>query len=122
MNEANVPDVPSRLPPPPLWRKIIDFPSTRWGWWSIGLEIAFLVILAIRFTLIASGQEGGRTFFSNPSLAFSLLAAVVAAVAGGVIAFGAMIWKGERSLLVLIALLLGLYVLFFAVGEILSHG
>ncbi|MGA9116681.1 MAG: hypothetical protein WB626_07900 [Bacteroidota bacterium] len=121
MNEANVRDVPSRLPPPPLWRRIFGFPSTRWGWWSIGLEISFLVLLTIFFALLASGQKGGDAFFSNPLLAFSLLAAAVAAVAGGVIASGAMIWKGERSLLVFIALLIGLFVLLFAVGEIRGH-
>jgi hypothetical protein len=122
MNEADAPHVPSRLPAPPLWRQLIGFPSTRWGWWSIGLEIAFLVLLVIFFDLIASGQEGGDTFFSNPLLAFSLLAAAVAAVAGGMIATVAMIWKGERSLLVFIALLIGLFVLFFAVGELRGHG
>lgn len=121
MNEPNVPGVPSPLPPPPLWRQIIRFPSTRWGWWSLGLAIAFFVLWAIFFALVASGEKGGATFFSIPLLAISVLSAAVAALAGGATASVAIIWKGERSLLVFIVLLLSLFVLVFVLGEIAGH-
>src|SRR5208337_1399564 len=31
----------------PLWRRIIGLPSTRFGWWSISLALAFLVLFPI---------------------------------------------------------------------------
>ena len=121
MTEPNVPTDSSPLPPPPLWRRIIGFPSTRLGQWSLVAVFVFFVLLAIFFALVASGEGGGATFFSNPLMAGLLIAAGIAGVAGGVLALVAIVWKGERSLLVFAVLLLGLFVLFFAVGEIAGH-
>jgi len=91
------------------------------GQWSLVAVFVFFVLLAIFFALIASGEGGGATFFSNPLMAGLLIAAGIAGVAGGVLALVAIVWKGERSLLVFAVLLLGLFVLFFAVGEIAGH-
>jgi len=69
--------------------------------------------------LVAAGQRGGDMFFSNPSLAVTILVAGAAAIAGGVTAGVAIEAKGERSLLVVAALLLGLLVLTFVLGELI---
>lgn len=121
MTVPNLPGVPSPMSPPPLWRQIIGFPSTRWGSWSVYLAIAFILLLGIFYALVASGQKGGATFFSNPLLAFSVLLAAVAALVGGATASTAIVWKRERSLLVFVVLLLGLFVLVFVLGEIAGH-
>jgi hypothetical protein len=78
-------------------------PSTGWGRWTVGLGIAFLVLFGSFLVLVASGQRGGATIFSNLTLAVpGLLAAGCAAVAlvTGLIA---VIFSKERSPLVFVA-------------------
>ena len=113
------PSAPSLTPRRPLWRRILGLPGTWVGWWSVGLAVAFFVFFGLFQTLVAAGQRGGATFFSNPWLALSLLTAAGSAIAAGVTAAVAIFSKGERSLLVFLALLLGLFVLVFALGELL---
>jgi hypothetical protein len=112
---------PESVPPPakPLWRCIFGWPSTRLGWWSVGLAVGFIVLFGVFQTLVASGQRGGETFFSNPWLALSILPAAVSAIAGGVAAAGAILWRRERSLFSIVALFLGILVAVFVLGEIL---
>jgi hypothetical protein len=69
--------------------------------------------------LVASGQRGGETFFSNPWLALSILPAAGFAIAAGVAAAGGIFWRRERSLFSFIALFLGLLVAVFVLGEII---
>jgi hypothetical protein len=103
----------------PLWRRILGPPRTRAGWWSVALAGAFVVFFVLFQALVAAGQRGGDTFFSNPSLALTILTAGAAAIAGGVTAGVAIEAKGERSLLVIVVLLLGLFVLTFVLGELI---
>lgn len=58
----------------PLWRRMLGWPETRAGWWAVGLTAAFFVLLGLFQSLVAGGQRGD-TFFSNPSLALTILAA-----------------------------------------------
>jgi hypothetical protein len=97
-------------------------PATPAGRWSLRLAGAFLVFLVLFFGGVAAGQRGGETFFSNPYLAFTILAAGGAGVAAGAVAAFAIARRHERSPLLVLALLLGLVVLFFAVGETIGHG
>ena len=112
---------PKKVPPPdqPLWRHILGWPSTRLGWWSVGLSVGFLFFFCLFQTLVASGQRGGETFFSNPWLALSILPAAGSAIAAGVAAIGALFWRRERSILSVMALFLGLIVAIFVLGEII---
>jgi hypothetical protein len=96
----------------------LSLPGTRSGWWSLGLFVGSWIFLALFYALVASGQRGGQTFFSNPWLAVVILAAFAAAVAGGATAAAAISWRRERSFLSILALLFGLLVLIFAIGEI----
>jgi hypothetical protein len=110
---------PMSAPPgQPLWRRLLGWPSTSPGWWSIWLSIGFFLCLGLFFTLVASGQRGGDTFFSNPWLSLSMLAAACSAISAGVIAAAAIFLKRERSIFSFAALFLGLLVLFFALGEV----
>ncbi len=102
----------------PFWRRFLGWPSTRLGWWSVGLVVGFLVFFGTFQTLVASGQRGGETFFSNPWLALTILPAAGSALAAGAAAAGAIFWRHERSFLCFLALLLGLVVMVFVLGEI----
>lgn len=113
-------EFPASVPPPeqPLWRRILAWPSTMLGWWSLGLSVGFFVFFSLFQILVATGQRGGETFFSNPWLALSILPAAVSAIAAGGAAVGAIFWGRERSVFSFVALLLGLFVLLFVFGEI----
>lgn len=112
---------PESVPPPaqPLWRCILGWPSTRLGWWAVGLAVGFIVFFCVFQILVASGQRGGETFFSNPWLTLSILPAAALAIAGGVAAAGAIFWRRERSLFSIVALFLGILVVVFVLGEII---
>ena len=103
---------------PPLMRRILGWPSTQLGWWSVGLTVGFFVFFGVFQILVASGQRGGETFFSNPWLSVSMLTAASLAIAGGVTAVIGIFWKRGRSLFSFFALLLGFFVVVFIVGEI----
>lgn len=107
-------------PDDPLWRRILGWPSTRLGWWSVGLLIGFFVFFSLFSLLVEFGQRGGETFFSNPWLASTMLVAASSAIAAGVTALVAVFGRRERSLLSILALLIGMFVLTFVLGEIVS--
>jgi cytochrome bd-type quinol oxidase subunit 2 len=88
------------------------------GWWSTGFFVAFIVLLALFYALVASGQRGGETFFSNPWLSMTILPAAISAIVSGVLAGVAITRDRERSLLAFVAILIGLFVALFAIGEI----
>lgn len=102
----------------PLWRQILNWPSTRMGWWSAGGFVGSILFLVLFNALITSGQRGGDTFFSNPWLALTILASAILAIASGVLAVVAVGRNRERSIFGFLAILLGLIVLVFTIGEI----
>jgi hypothetical protein len=115
-------------PTPPLWRRVMAWPGTSPGRWSLGLVAGFAVLMGLLFGIISlygGGDEvrrlsvlaGGR-FFSLPWPASTLLAAVVAAIAAGVAACVAIIGKGERSILMLVPLFVAAITLLFTIGEL----
>jgi hypothetical protein len=69
------------------------------------------------FGLVMAGQRGGDTFFSNPALSVPILTAAVAAVAAGVCGVVAR-RAGDRSLLLVAAIVVGAVVLFWTGAEI----
>jgi len=106
----------------PVWRQILNWPSTRMGWWSIGFLIAFLVFLILFYALVRSGQRGGETFFSNIWLAVSILSAAVSAIVSGILAGIAIARNRERSFVAFVAILLGFLIAIFTMGEVaFSH-
>jgi len=89
------------------------------GKWSTGLIIAFLLFLAVFLILVASGQRGGDTFFSNLALTIPMLLAGVSGVSALVTGIIGIVKSRERSVLVFMATAIGLFVLVFSLGEIL---
>jgi hypothetical protein len=105
----------------PTWERICAWPETVAGKWSLLLDVGFVMALAVAFVLTRLGLGGGGTFFSNPWLAGMLLASAAAAEAGGLVALLAIVWRRERSFLMLVPLLFGGFVLLFVLGEIAGH-
>lgn len=95
-------------------------PVTRTGWRSVFLLAAFAVFLSLFFILVAAGQRGGEEFFDNLWLALPGLAAGLSAVSAGATAAFAVGFRRERSPLVFFALIVGLLVAIFLLGEIVS--
>ncbi len=79
-------------------------PNTKLGWWAVGLSILFVLMFASTTT----------SFFHFPGrfvIGFGFIA--------GIITLISLLWKGERSWLVWLMLLPGLFAIIFALGEIL---
>ena len=79
-------------------------PHTKLGWWSVGLTILFVVLFVSVTTDL---------------LYFSGFLTMALGVMAGILTLTALIWKGERSWLVWLMLLPGLFAILFALGEIL---
>jgi hypothetical protein len=91
--------------------------TTSLGKCSAWLIVAFAVFFGAFQAVVASGQRGGATFFSNPLLASPMIlsaASGIAAFITGVISIGR---RKERSLSVYLAVAIGLIVLVFALRE-----
>ena len=99
--------------------KISLKPRTIMGKWSIGLIIAFFLFFAVFLILIALGQRGGDTFFSNLTLTIPMLLAGVSGLSAMVTGIIGTVLSSERSVLVFLATAIGLAVLIFALGEVI---
>ena len=84
--------------------KFLGLPQTRLGWWAVGLSALFTVL----FVGVASGF-----------VPFSGLLTMIIGVVAGILVVGAIIWRRERSWLIWLMLLPGLFAILFAGGEIL---
>jgi hypothetical protein len=94
-------------------------PKTRLGKWSILLIAAFIVMFISFQLLAASGQRGGDTFFSNLALSIPIVIAGISGISAFCTGIISIIKSKERSILVFLATLIGLFVLLFVSGEIL---
>jgi hypothetical protein len=92
-------------------------PSSRDGRWSVGLAVVSLVSLGWFFLMVASGQRGGDSLLDNWLLTGPMVIVAAAGIAGLGAALLAVLRSHERGLLVVLPLLWGLVVTFFAVGE-----
>jgi hypothetical protein len=99
--------------------RVSILPKTPLGKWSIGFIGAFVVFLVTNILLVISGQQGGETFFSNPVPAVLLLLAGASGVLAFLSGLIGVIRNRERSILVFLAMLIGLFVLFFGLGEVI---
>ncbi len=95
-------------------------PTTYLGKRAAWLIFAFAVSLASFGILVASGQRGGDTFFSNPILPAPILFAATSGIAAFVTGLISIVRRKERSISVYVAVAFGLFVLVFALGEIIS--
>ena len=98
----------------PMWKKLLSLPKTHLGWFSVGLAATFVVL----FTVNAA------VFLPAPGIvpwreAFVGIVLLLCAIGGGIAALIALIRRHERSALVWLALLPGLFVIFM-IGEALT--
>ena len=87
-----------------LSTRFLGMPHTKLGWWSVGLSFLFTV-LAVAVI--------------NELINFSGFLTITLGVIAGIVTLIALIWKRERSWLVWIVLIPGLFAILFTIGEIL---
>lgn len=104
-------------PHTPLWRRILLPPSTRLGWWSVGLAATFVALLIINATVFMPSAV--EVPWRQLILPFYGIGMLLCGLAGGVVGLIAVIRRHERSWLVWLAMLPGLFVLLFVLGEVL---
>ena len=97
-------------------------PQTRLGSWSCVLATTFLVLLLLcLFYALVLRRIRRPTFFSDPLAAVLLLSAAAAAIGGGIVGTIALAVKRERSIAVLLSVLLGAFVLYWTIAELMPH-
>ncbi len=94
-------------------------PKTNLGKWSAWLIVAFAVSMASFGILVASGQRGGDTFFSNPIIGIPILIAAASGIAAFITGLISIVRRKERSISVYVAVAFGLITLVFVLGEII---
>ena len=111
--------LPASAPPPgqPLWRRIFGWPSTRLGWWSVALTATFVVLMIINNTVFMRLPED--VTWRETILPFYGFFMMLCGFAAGIVGLIAVIRRHERSLLVWLTILPGLFVLVFVLGEFL---
>ena len=92
-------------------------PSSTAGRWAGGFLLLAVALLAGFAVLVASGERGGDTFFSNPSLAATMLGATAAVVAAGC-AGAVALRRGDRSLPVIVSLVVAILVVLWWTAEL----
>jgi hypothetical protein len=93
-------------------------PQSRPGRWSLILALMAAYLFAAFFCLVISGQKGGATFFSNPYLAGTIIAATASAVGAGGAGLYSIVAERDRSIAVFITTTVGLLVLAYAIAEV----
>ncbi len=97
--------------------KVHFIPKTLLGKWSIWLIIAFIVFFITFQLLVASGQRGGATFFSNLALSVPMLIAGISGISAFFTGIIGIVKSKERSVLVSLATIIGFFILFLILGE-----
>ena len=105
------------ISPSPLRQRVFGRPTTRLGWWAVGLGALFVLLFLINsfvFMPMQSEEPWQQTY-----LPFYGIFMLLCGLASGVTSLIAILRKGERSWLVWLPLLSGLWVLFMVIGEFL---
>ena len=93
-------------------------PATTSRRWVGRLLALAALLLAAFYALVALGQRGGETFFSNPSLSVTILGAAGSAVVAGGFGVHALA-QHERSAVVFLAIAVAVFVIWWISMEIL---
>jgi len=96
--------------------KLRFIPKTHLGQWSIWLITVFIVLFII---IVASGQRGGATFFSNLALSIPMVIAGITGLLAFFTGIIGIIKSKERSVLVFSSTIIGLFFLVWVSAEIL---
>ena len=93
--------------------------NTTLGIWSVRLLVVFFLFLLIFYALVASGQRGGDTFFSNPVLTVPILIAGLSAVGAFFTGIICIVRNRERAVSVFLSTAIGFFVLLYGLAEII---
>ena len=96
-------------------------PKSAPGKWSVGLCVFFFALIGLFFVLVASGQHGGIKFFDNLALALPIMFATLSAILALVFGLVSVVKYRERALLIFFIIAIGAFVLYFAIGELVSE-
>ena len=94
-----------------------EVPHTKPGWWAIGLMGAFVVMFIINATVFMPSSE--PLPLPRTLLIFYGIFMMLCGLSAGVVGLISVIRAQERSWLVWLTILPGLFVLFFVLGEFL---
>ena len=97
-------------------RRFLALPRTNLGWWSLLIGTGFFLFLRLFWMQAGAPGRDRSTFFSDPINASCLIGAFASPMVGMILALVAIVWKRERSLLLLPLLLLGLLALLWALA------
>ena len=101
----------------PSRRPTFGRPSTRLGWWSVGLAATFVVLFIINATVFMPSTV--EVPWRQTVLPFYGIFMLLCGFAAGIVGLLAVTRQRERSWLVWLAMLPGLLVLVFVLGEFL---
>ncbi|MCH7761818.1 hypothetical protein IIA15_10545 [candidate division TA06 bacterium] len=99
----------------------VGLPRTRLGWWSIGFATTFLVLFVLWLLYVQATPMARPTFFSDPLHAVLILGAAAAAITGAIVGALALVAKRERFFIILLSVLLGVFVLYWTIAELMGH-
>jgi hypothetical protein len=99
--------------------QLFEKPHTKLGWWSSWLGIAFVVMFIINVVVFSVGI-GDTTIWHQMILPFYVASMLLCGLAGGVFGLIATIRQHERSSLVWLAILIGLFTLFIILNEFMQ--
>jgi hypothetical protein len=94
-------------------------PKSYLGKLSLALIAVFFSLYALFYSFIVLGERGGVTYFSNLKLALPITLAAISAISAFFTGMTAIIKRKERSVFVFLATIIGFFVLFFVLGEII---
>jgi hypothetical protein len=100
--------------------KFYFIPKTLLGRWSLGLTAGLVIFFLVSIIIVASGQEGGETFFSNLLISIPMFLSGLSGVAAFFTGIIGIVKSKERAVGVFITTLIGFLVLAFISGEFLS--
>ena len=104
---------------PPSKQSIMSLPSSRLGWWAVGLGVLFSVLWTINTFLLVQTGSGDQPLWMQLMLPFYGIIMLFSGLGAGILALVALFRRGERSWLVYITLLPFLLVIFLLAGEFL---
>lgn len=102
-------------------------PKTQLGWWAVGLAVAVPALFTVGTTamnLLYSDIPAGGSIVADvaarPGLAISMLLGIGSGLAAGVCGLLAIIRSQERSLALIVATIVGLFLWYFILGELIG--
>ena len=95
----------------------MKLPTTRTGWWALGLGIAYVVLFSFNTFVFMPMQV--IVPWQMTMLPFYGIFMLLCGLASGIIGLIAILAKKERSIFVWLTLLPGAFVVFFLLGEFL---